>query len=70
MSMFDIALLAVFALLGAVSYYRFRELLDRADDLVAVTDTEHINVFWKVVFVVGAVLVAVFYFWFKHMLLQ
>jgi multisubunit Na+/H+ antiporter MnhG subunit len=68
MSIFDIALLAVFALLGAISYYRFRDVLDRADDLMAVTETEHINLFWKVVLVICGVLAAAFYFWFKYML--
>ena len=69
MSMSDIALLGVvFPLVGVVSYYRFRDFWDRADDLVAVTETEHINLFWKVVLAVCGVLAAAFYFWFRHML--
>ncbi len=68
MRIFYIALLVVFALLGAISYYRVRDFWDRADDLLAVTETAHINLFWKVVLVVCGVLAAAFYFWFKYML--
>lgn len=68
MSAFHVALLLVFVLFGAVSYYRRRDFFDRVDDLMAVTETDHVNRFWKVVFVVCGVLAVGFYFWFKYML--